>query len=448
MRQANIETWASGLAATAMLVAACSGDSNSPASTTSSQQPNGSVGTEQGQAGSSSTEPNAVPTLSGMVSSSGGEVERPGPMASELPNIETPNFSLDGDLFDGQSSGGPRNVGTELLCDGIDENGNGIIDDVDVGRDGLCDCLRIGFIGSVASDAGDDTAAFETWLAERSDIPVTQFEPGDILTPGALDGLQVIIVGNLAARANSGGYSPAEVNVLREWVEVQGGGMITLAGYTASEADIVPTIQLLEPSGLSYDYQGRGSGIFGTGAPPFTTRGLLNTEHPTMDTLVAMGVYNAYPVIGDGEVLIREGNFNLAMAKSFGEGVVFAFSDEWITQDSLWYPLENLPLTQCQQQCAQCETQCNACDRQCDNCQAQPCQGGQVVPDGGTCIRGCDNGCSSCSSQCNACEPLCDACRAEDANDRLDIPRFWLNTLRWLTPENECKVPIPSVTIF
>ncbi len=28
------------------------------------------------------------------------------------------------------------------VCDGIDNDGNGIIDDVDVGHDGVCDCLR------------------------------------------------------------------------------------------------------------------------------------------------------------------------------------------------------------------------------------------------------------------------------------------------------------------
>jgi hypothetical protein len=199
---------------------------------------------------------------------------------------------------------------------------------------------------------------------------------------------------------------------------------------------------------LSYDYQGRGPGVLGTGAPPMITRGVVAANHPTMDGLVAMGIYNAYPVIGDGQVIVREGNFNLAMAKGFGEGQVFAFSDEWITQDSLWNGLANRPLTQCQQACVQCNNQCNQCDNQCDNCQQQPCNGGQVNVDAATCARGCDQGCEACTQNCQTCEQQCAACSADELNDRLDIPRFWLNTLRWLTPENECQVPIPPPTIF
>jgi hypothetical protein len=386
-----------------------------------------------------------------LVGGSGGPgAQRPRPAdAPDLPEIESPDFTLDADALEAfEATRAQSSIGSELLCDGIDENENGIIDDVDVGRDGLCDCLRIGFLGTVASDAGNQTAAFEDWLEERSDIPVRHFDANAPLTADSFGDLQVLVVGNLSERANAGGYSPAEVEAVAAWVRDSGGGMITLAGYTAQEQHIVPTVQLLGPTGLSYDYQGRGPGVLGVGAPPVITRGVVAPDHPTMEGLVAMGIYNAYPVIGDGEVIVREGNFNLAMTTPFGEGLVFAFSDEWITQDSLWYPLDNLPLTPCQQQCNQCNQQCDQCDRQCDACQEQPCTGGQVNVDAATCARGCDQGCESCTRNCNACAAQCQVCSADELNDRLDIPRFWLNTLRWLTPENECKVPIPTATIF
>lgn len=345
-------------------------------------------------------------------------------------------------------NGTPLNIGSEVACDGVDENGNGVIDDVDKGRDGLCDCLRIGFLGDFASDAGNRTGAFEAWLEERSDVPVTHIGAADPLSAELLGDLQVVVVGNLSQRANGGGYTPAEVEALRQWVEVEAGGLMTLAGYTAREADITPTVALLAPSGLSYDYMGRGPGVLGMGAPPVITRGIVAADHPTLAGITAIGVYNAYPVVGDGDVLIREGAVNLAMAKTFGAGNVFAFSDEWVTQDALWLPMMNRPLTQCQQSCNQCNMQCASCDQQCTACEAQPCQGGGQPPDGGTCARGCDQACAGCSANCQTCEQACAACSALEQMDTLDIPRFWLNVLRWLTPANECQVPVPPVIVF
>ena len=344
--------------------------------------------------------------------------------------------------------GNPVNIGSEVACDGVDDNANGIIDDVDKGRDGLCDCLHIGFLGNFASDAGNRTGAFESWLEARSDIPVTHIGARDTLTPELLKDLQVIVIGNLSERANGPAYTPAEIDALRQWVEADAGGLMSLAGYTAREQDIVPTVNLMAPTGLSYDYVGRGPGVMGVGAPPVLTRGIVAPDHPTLAGISVMGVYNAYPVTGDGLALIREGNFNLAMAKTLGAGHVFAFSDEWITQDALWFPMMNRPLTPCQQSCNQCNMQCASCDQQCTACLQQPCQGGQVVPDGGTCVRGCDQACQACSQVSQLPEQACAACSALEPMGELDIPRFWLNVLSWLTPASECQVPLPIDIVF
>lgn len=353
-------------------------------------------------------------------------------------------FNDDGQAVD--SNGNPINIGSEAACDGVDDNNNGIIDDVDRGRDGLCDCLRIGFLGALASDAGNMTGAFQAWLEERSDVPVKQIGARETLTADLLRDLQVLVVGNVADRANAGGFPPAEIEALRQWVDVEGGGLMTLAGYTARDADVAPTVSLLAPFGLGYDYQGRGPGVLGTGAPPMLVRGLVAPEHPTLAGITVLGVYYAYPVQGDGQVLVSESGFNLAMAKTVGTGHVFAFSDEWITQDALWYPMMNRPLTPCEQSCTQCTSQCVQCDTQCASCQLEPCQGGQ--PAGGTCVRGCDQACQMCSANCQTCEQACTDCSALEQRDQLDIPRFWLNVLRWLTPANECQVPVPPRVVF
>jgi len=251
---------------------------------------------------------------------------------------------------DAPSDGSAVNLGTETICDGKDDNQNGIIDDVDKGQDGLCDCLNIGFLGDIASDAGSNTTAFQTWLESRSSVPVTRLDARAELTTAALAPLQVLIVGNMTARisGNSPAYSAAELGALQTWVENRGAGMMTLAGFTGTESHMLPTAQLLAPFGLGYDYQGRGAGVLGEGAPPMVIAGIV-AMHPTVENVKALGVYYGYPVIGDGQVIIRERSFDLAMAKELGKGRVFTFGDEWITQDKLWQPgalPTNLDVTQ------------------------------------------------------------------------------------------------------
>jgi hypothetical protein len=347
------------------------------------------------------------------------------------------------------ANGKPINVGSETVCDGIDENNNGITDDVDKGRDGLCDCLHIDFLDALTSDAGNRTDAFETWLEARSDVPVAHIGARDTITADALKDLQVLVIGNLAERRSAGGYSAAEVEALQQWIQVDGGGLMSLAGYTSTEQDITPTVALLAPTGLSYDYQSRGSGVFNmvVGPPPAIVHGIVAPDHPSVEGIQALGVFHAYPVLGDGQVIVRENNFNLAMAKEIGAGHVYAFADEWITQDVLWSPIMR-PLTPCQQSCSQCTNQCSNCDTQCANCQLQPCEGGQQVPEGATCRRGCDQACTQCATNCQTCKTACAACSALEQDDTLDIPRFWLNVIRWLTPVNECQVPVPPTIVY
>jgi hypothetical protein len=346
------------------------------------------------------------------------------------------------------ANGKPRNVGTEMACDGVDENMNGIVDDVDKGKDGLCDCLHIGFLGALASDNGNSTGAFESWLEARSDVPVKHIGARDKITADVLADLQVLIIGNLRERGNAG-FTSDELSAFSQWIE-NGGGVMSLAGYSANPNDMQPTVQLLAPTGIGYDLSVGGAGVLGmvmNGPPPVIVHGITAPEHPTVQGIKALGVFNAYPVTGDGQVIVREGNYTLAEAKELGGGHVFVFADEWITQDVLWSP-QTRPQTPCQQRCNQCNNQCSNCDIQCQNCQMQPCQGGQQVPDGGTCVRGCDQSCNQCQTNCQTCEQACTACSALEQDDTLDMGRFWLNVIRWLTPANECQVPVPDVIVY
>lgn len=302
-----------------------------------------------------------------------GSSTTPGAATTAAPAPTAVPIDLGAGIVTAPGNGSVANLGTEEACDGIDSNNNGVVDDVDKGKDGLCDCLNVGFLGDIASDAGNMTAAFATWLEARSDVPVTKILATAPLTEQLLAPLQVIVVGNMTARVtqNSPAYSEAELTVLRNWVSVRGGGLMTLAGFTGNETHMLPTAQLLAPFGLGYDYLGRGAGILGEGAPPMVITGITQPMHPTVDGVKKLGVYYGYPVIGDGEVIVSEKGFNLAMAKQTGKGRVFLFADEWITQDTLWLPA--------------------------------------MLP------------------------------------QELDIAKFWLDVLNWLSPVDECKVTIPAM---
>lgn len=390
-------------------------------------------------------------------SAGGGEADPPTVNPGDAPVLPdstgtpgagpTPGLVGGGDIFGGvDPDGTPRNVGGETLCDGIDDNGNGVIDDVDAGKDGLCDCLKIGFLGELRSNAGNATNAFQSWLEQRSSVPIKNIGATTPITADVLADLQVLVVGNLQQRRSAGGFTPAEVEVVNQWVQA-GGGLMTLNGYTADPNDAQPASQLIAPMGLGYDYQGRGPGIMGVGAPPQVSTGIVDPMSPIVEGTTAIGVYNAYPVTGDGQAIFREGTNDLAQIKMIGEGRVFAFSDEWVTQDALWLPNAQMNQTQCQRDCNQCANECARCDQQCADCAATPCQGGQMPAPGETCVRGCDQSCTQCSGRCDVCEPTCAACTAAEADQKLDIPRFWLNTFRWLTPVNECQVTIPPVIL-
>jgi hypothetical protein len=392
-------------------------------------------GGDQGTAGVASALPGQGPKLPDGSGKGGGSAPANNPFMIDDQSLVDVN-------------GKPRNVGTELACDGVDENMNGVVDDVDKGKDGLCDCLHIGFLGALASDNGNSTGAFQAWLEARSDVPVKQIGARDKLTPEVLADLQVLIVGNLRDRGNAG-FTSDEINAFSQWIQ-DGGGVMTLAGYSANPNDMQSTVQLLAPTGMGYDLSVGGAGVLGVvmnGPPPVIVHGITAPDHPTVQGIQALGVFNAYPVTGDGQVIVREGNYTLAEAKELGGGHVFVFADEWITQDVLWSP-QTRPQTPCQQSCNQCKNQCSNCDIQCQNCQMQPCQGGQQAPDGGTCARGCDQSCNQCQTNCQTCEQACTACSALEQDDTLDMGRFWLNVIRWLTPANECQVPVPDVIVY
>jgi hypothetical protein len=352
------------------------------------------------------------------------------------------------DQTEGGGSGPlPFNVGSEQVCDGLDDNNNGIIDDVDVGNDGLCDCIRLGFFGQINSDAGAETAAFQAWLVERSgQVPLKSLPATGTLTAAWLSDIQVLIVGGMQARAAQAGggasFTADEIATFEGWLST-GGGVFTLAGYSATAADVAPTNELLANTGVRYETASVApEGVIGEGAPPTWLTGIVTPDHPSVEGVAEIGVYFGYPVVGDGTVILREQTYDLAMAKTFGDGRLFAFADEWITQDLTWSGAIEGQSDPCQQPCNEEQNICRISSEQCERCASEPCSDPNDT-DVTTCSKGCQPSCESETQRCQDFAQQCAECSGGFTAREQATPRLWLNTIRWLTPENECQVEIP-----
>lgn len=249
--------------------------------------------------------------------------------------------------------GGMIPTGNEDSCDGVDNDKNGIIDDVDKGKDGVCDCLRIATLGEPGTVGVPNV--FDAWLAARSTLGTTQLKD-QTLTADLLKQFQVIVSQNVSVNH---AYSAAEVSALESWIKA-GGGFMTLIGY-AGPSEIQNVNKLLAPYGMSYGpeqiLQKQGSNTI-----PVTNW----VPHPVTNGVSMIGVDNGYPVNGAGLVLASEQSWNLLRAQEVASGKVLMWGDEWLTFDSEW--------------------------------QGHP---------------------------------------------EYQVELFWLNALKWLTPANNCQVPIP-----
>ncbi|HEV8244918.1 MAG TPA: hypothetical protein VGP93_04090 [Polyangiaceae bacterium] len=333
-----------GSGATGGSVTGAGGSGGAPSS--GGSQTTGSGGSGM-SAGTSST---AGSSGSSAVGAGGEGVYSPSPPVSI-------DFTGTGSFFTGEDS-----------CDGIDNDENGVVDDVDVGQDGICDCLKIATIGHMGIWGSGNV--FTNWLNTRGATAAADLG-SQVLTPELLAPYQVIVALNLATfTVRSKGvtypagidhfYTDAEASAMEGWIR-GGGGFMGTIGYTYNEAgEATNPNKLLAFSGMAYS-------TTLTAANGFVKKW---ASHPTTSGMgVSQIVNGAEPVTTTGVTVgWDDGNHVALQVHEIDGGRIALWGDEWITYDELW----------------------------------------------------------------------------QNSTD-LDIELLWLNLIKWLTPPQQCQVPIPPI---
>ncbi len=221
----------------------------------------------------------------------------------------------------------------EVTCDGLDNDCDDVIDNVDVGNDGFCDCLAIGILGATGFAPTSD---FEAWL-EMQGTSVSRHllanNPG-VVTPELLSNYDLILIDRIE-RA----LSPDEAAAIEAFVKDEGRGLITLIGYNfdngnpGPERDRANTV--LAPFGLAYQ-----GGYIHTVAGVTPT---FDQQHP-----ISMGISQVnfhggiVPVDLENQGMstifatVPSGDAGLAHETVNDSGRVIVWGDEWVTFDSDW----------------------------------------------------------------------------------------------------------------
>lgn len=250
---------------------------------------------------------------------------------------------------------------------------------------GHCTCINIASVGKPAhyGSGNDSTDAFQTWLNTNSSANLDLLTARTPLTPDLLAGYDVIILQAL----EDGEYGPfwqfsqAEVDALTTWVK-QGGGLIALTGYGGDADEVDPQNQLLGFAGISYNKDD----ILGqcpSGEPCYCWANSVpvtswQATSPISANIQQVGAFHGRSINStSADLVVGAPGAQLGVSQQVGNGKVFVFCDEWVTYTSQWNG-----------------------------------SGQQPGPN--------------------------DPCNGKTADKVFQVPQFWYNVIKWVSPDAQC----------
>lgn len=227
------------------------------------------------------------------------------------------------------STTAPDCIPAEEVCNDLDDDCNGIVDDVDVGGDGICDCLNIAIFGN---EGANPSSQFQAWLeAQGTQVDRISLDATPI-TQELLGNYDIVILDWLVRT-----YSPEEAAVIAEWV-AGGGGLMSMTGHTNNNTVVERPNSIIAPMGLSYN---PSAGFF---SGPVTQW----TPHPITQMITSVSFYGGLFIdivedgIGENTVIATLPPGPVAVAQVRQDGKLFIFGDEWIEFDSEWQQIPEI----------------------------------------------------------------------------------------------------------
>lgn len=228
---------------------------------------------------------------------------------------EGPSFDLGGDTTAGACM--PTAI-DEIVCDGVDDDCNGFVDDIDAAGDGICDCLVIAIVGNAGPNP---SSQFVAWLTMQG-TSSARIDPA-LVDDTVLAPYDIIILDQLTRS-----YAPAEATAFADWVDA-GGGLMSMTGHTGD-----PSIAQDRPNAIlgSFGMAYQGALLDGPVTdflPHPITAGLTSVTF-------AGGFAVAETMAGTTDIVAQLPAAPIARAREYGSGKVFVWGDEWIEYDSEW----------------------------------------------------------------------------------------------------------------